>query len=68
MQINVTAYGTCPTSAFSRTWSKQYGLLILHDYWSVVYSVNDGELILWLLFTWGLLPVGVYENEIQSCI
>jgi len=55
VQINVTAYGTCPTSDFCRTWSMQYGLLIVHDYSSVVYSVDGGELISWLSFTWGFL-------------
>ena len=31
VQINETAQRTFPTSAFRRTWSKQYGLLIVHD-------------------------------------
>ena len=31
VQISVGAWGTYPTSVFSRTWSKQYGSLIVHD-------------------------------------
>ena len=31
VQLNATAWGAYTTSAFSRTWSKRYGLPIVRD-------------------------------------
>ena len=56
------------TSTFSRTWWKQYGLSIPHDYSNIVCSVNAGEFMQCLAFTQGLTPCWSGHNEIQFFI
>ena len=56
VQINETAK-TYSASTFIVTWPKQCGLLIAHDYSNIAYSVNAGEFLPWLTFTWDLSSV-----------